>query len=490
MKKLIKITALTLCLSIFVGCGNANVDVLNTEEIALTNVEIENPTQRTMKDEYMYSGKIAASKSVDVTGKVAGIVASTNAEVGDYVSAGQILYSIDDVDIRNSIKTAQTSVNTAQAGVQSAQTGVATANGATMQSQLEGAKNAITNAETGVENSKKAVEDAEVAIQNAQMAFDRAKDEYEISKQLFNVGGIPEDTLNTVFNAYEQATNGLTMAKNSKVKAELGVKNAENAYEQAKKTYEILSTQTMSENSRRANDALNSARAGKASAEAALNSAKQQLAYCKVKSPISGTVLTKNVNKGSMSGGIAYTIVDLSSVDVEVNVSEMIATSLTIGTVVNINVPSLSNLKFSGAVTEIPPGANQDGTYKIKVNIPNDDGQLKSGMFAEVYFAKSTSDNAVVVPRNSVIKEGEESFVYVVDNDVATKKVVEIGIDAGDYIEIKSGINTNMKVVTKGQTYLADGDKVFIVADNGVESELPKMETTKDSEEDKKSKGE
>lgn len=479
MKKYIRITALVLCAAMLAGCGGKKGDMpMMEEEAKATSVEIENPTLNTVKDEYMYSGTIQAAETVDVSAKVSGTVEATYYEVGDTVTKGAVLYRIDDTDYQNSLKSAQASLTTANASVQSAKTGVDTANGATMKTQLESAKNSITSAETNLENSKKSLEDAEISVTNAQTNYDKAKSDYDINKQLYEVGGISEDTLDTYRISFEQAENALTTAQNSKTKAELSVKSAEDTLSQAKTTYDILSKETTAENARKANDSLNSAQASQKSASVAVDNAKQQIAYCTVTSPISGTVLSKNATTGSMISGVGYQIVDLSSVNVEVNASEQIATSVRVGDAVTIVIPSMSDEQFVGSITEIPPGANDDGTYTIKINIPNTTGELKAGMFAEVYFAKSTSDNAVIVPRDAVMdNNGEEYYVYVADGNTAKKVEVTVGIDTGDTIEVTSGLTVNDKVVVKGQTYLADGDPLNVVSDNGVDVE-PVTEAT------------
>lgn len=476
MKKCIRLTALVLCGVMLAGCGGKGKEPMDMEEEAkATSVEIANPTLNTVKDEYMYSGTIQAAETVDVSAKVSGNVAATYYEVGDKVSKGAVLYKIDDTDYQNSLKSAQASLNSANAGVQSAKTTVETANGAAMKSQLEASKNSITNAETSLQTAQKSFDDAKIAL-------DKAQSDYDINKQLFDVGGIPEDTLTTYKNALENATNSYS-------RAELSVTNAQNALQQAKTSYDILSKETTAENERKAKDGLNSALASQKTASVAVDNAKQQIAYCTVTSPISGTVLSKKVTTGAMASGVGYQIVDLSSLNVEVNASEQIATSVKVGDAVTINIPSMSlNGAFTGSITEIPPGANADGTYTIKINIPNTTGELKAGMFAEVYFAKATSSNAVILPRDAVLdNNGEEYYVFVADGNTAKRVNVTVGIDTGDTIEVTSGITLNDKVVIKGQTYLADGDALNVVSDNGVDIE-PVTEAQTAPEDDKGAK--
>ncbi len=489
MKKYLRFTAAALCIALLSGCGGKPKDKMPGEDqgVKATSVEVANPTINTVKDEYMYSGTIQAAETVDVSAKVQGTVAATYFNVGDTVTKGAVLYKIDDKDYQTALKSAQASLNSANAGVQSAKTGVATANGAVMRSQLESAKSAITNAQTALENAKKSVEDSKIAVTNAQTNFDKAQNDYDINKQLFDVGGLPEDTLNTYKIALDTAANALTTANNARDKAELGVKSAEDALNQANTSYNILANETTAENTKKANDALNTALAAQKSANVAVENARQQIAYCTVTSPISGTVLKKNVTTGAMAAGVGYQIVDLSSLKVEVNVSEQIATSVHVGDEVTINIPSMKEGgEFKGSITEIPPGANADGTYTVKINIPNTTGTLKAGMFAEVHFAKSTSNNAVILPRDAVMdNNGEEYYVFVAENgNTAIKKIVTVGIDTGDTIEVTSGVEATDKVVVKGQTYLADGDSINIVSDNGVETE-PVTEAASANEDDK-----
>lgn len=461
MKKYLRFTAAVLCVSMLAGCGGKGPgpEGMAQEEAKATSVEIANPTMKTVKDEYMYSGTIQAADTVDVSAKVQGTVAATYFEVGDKVTKGAVLYKIDDTDYQNSLKSAQASLNSANAGVRSAQTGVDTANGASMKTQLESAKSNITNAETSLQTAQKSLDDARIAR-------DKAQSDYTMDEQLFSVGGISQDALNSAKNNLDNANNAYSRAENA-------VTSAQNALNQAKTNYDILEKETAAENIRRANDSLNSAKASLNTATVAVDNAKQQVANCTVTSPISGTVLSKKVTAGAMASGVGYQIVDLSTVKVSVNASEQIATSVNVGDPVTINVPSMSTgSKFTGNITEIPPGANQDGTYTIKINIPNQNGALKAGMFAEVYFAKSTSNNAVILPRDAVMdNNGEEYYVYVADGSAAKKVPVTVGIDTGDTIEVTSGITLNDKVVIKGQTYLADGDSINIVSDNGQDME-------------------
>ncbi|GEM_PF-205865 len=546
MKKYVKITALMLAMLLVAGCAQKNKE--SSEQTAqtetITNVEVSKPEIRTMKDEYKYNGTLKPKDTVNVVGTLSANVEHAYYEVGEYVAKDAKLFDMDTEDVQLSINSAKASLDTVNANIRSAQTGVDLANGSSMESQLSSAKNNITNcqtslenaktaaqtaqkgvdnadiqikqAEIGVKNAQTAIDNAQIALNNAQIALNNAQQTYSDNRQLYEVGGISMEALNnsedaleqmqnsynTALNAYnsaqagydsanasyQSAVNAKETASNSLTTAQRAVQSAQTALEKANDDYDRLKNTTASENSRRASDSLNTAQASKSSVLAAIDQAQSKLDDASVSSPISGVVLEKNVTVGGFysAGQTAYKIADTSSMDIEVNISENISSILGLGSKVDITIPSISDEKFEGAVSELSPEANSDGTYKVKVRVPNPDGKLVSGKFANISFAKEESANALSVPRNSVIHKDDEYYVFIIDGDKAVKKNVQIGIDNGDYIEIKKGISVKDDVVTTGQTYLKDGDKVNIVAGDEENSSNTEVSTEVVTEENSK----
>lgn len=101
-------------------------------------------------------------------------------------------------------------------------------------------------------------------------------------------------------------------------------------------------------------------------------------------------------------------------------------------------------------------------------------------MMAEVSFTMAASDDTILLPRNAVIEKDNETYVYVINNGKAKKTAVELGIEAEDTIEIKSGLKKGDNVVTKGQTYLSDGEEVTIA--NTAAKTKEKTKTTEKGE--------
>ena len=114
--------------------------------------------------------------------------------------------------------------------------------------------------------------------------------------------------------------------------------------------------------------------------------------------------------------------------------------------------------------------------YTVKIELPNEEGFIKAGMMAEVNFTAEKAEDTIVLPRNAVITKEDETYVYVVENGAAKKVPVELGIEAADTIEITKGLKDGDDVVTKGQTYISDGEEVNVV----------NADTTEDKATDKK----
>ena len=80
----------------------------------------------------------------------------------------------------------------------------------------------------------------------------------------------------------------------------------------------------------------------------------------------------------------------------------------------------------------------------------------------QVEIETDTHKNAVLVPASAVVHEGEETAVFVVENQMAKRREVKTGIENTDRVEILSGVTTGEMVITSGQNGLPDGAKVTL----------------------------
>lgn len=242
----------------------------------------------------------------------------------------------------------------------------------------------------------------------------------------------------------------------------LGRDNAKNTYDNNKLLFDegIISKQEFDQ----IKYAYESAEAQLESIQVQMDNLKKNISDCSVTSPMTGVIATRGVERGGFASQAApaYTVMDLSTIKVEVGVSEQVLNTIKVGDQVSVLMTAVSPQPLYGTVSTISPAAGQTGMYTVKIEMNNADGKIKAGMMAEVSFTMESSNDTIVLPRNAVIEKDGETYVYVVEGGIAKKVAVELGIEADDTIEITSGLVDGDAVVTKGQTYISDGEEVKV----------------------------
>ena len=505
MKHFRILTASFLISSIIVsgitGCGGDGEMNAPTAEVNKTAAEVQLAKSDTIKSELVYAGQVKPNETVNVTSKISGQVAKVNYDVGDKVNAGDIMFTLDPKDIQDQIKQLQAQLNVSNASVKSAQTNLAHVDGAQSDSQLLALSTAVTNAEKSrenaqtdyenakitIENSKIAIETAKENVENAKASLDNVTERYNSMKLLYNAGTITKTDFDAIELSYTQAQkayataqnslansqNALTTAQNALTQRENAKATAETAYNQAKKNYDIYVGKTKGENRETAQASVNSAVASSQSVQTQISILQSTLNDTAVKAPISGIITAKNISETNMvsAQSAPFVIVDMSKVTVDVNVSERLINVIKQGDTVDVTIPTIGDVKIQGRIKSITPSADNTKTYPVKIEIDNSAGNIKPGMFAEIHFVESQKDNTLVVPRNTVLENENEKYVYVVEDGKAVKKTVETGIDNGDKIEITKGVSFGESIVVKGQSYLTDGEEVNIVGGDGSDSD-------------------
>lgn len=242
--------------------------------------------------------------------------------------------------------------------------------------------------------------------------------------------------------------------------AELNLNNTKNTYENNKILFdEEIISQTEFDQIKLAYE---TTEANLTATQIQIDNLKKNISDCTVTSPMSGVIAQRGVERGGFASQAApaYTVMDLSTIKVEVGVSEQVVNTIAIGDEVAVKMTAISAEPLTGRVSTISPSAGQTGTYTVKIELNNQDGAIKAGMLAEVSFTMEQSEEAFVLPRNAVLTKDGETYVYILEGNTAKKTPVETGIETGETIEITSGLSEGMEVVTKGQTYISDGEEV------------------------------
>jgi RND family efflux transporter MFP subunit len=101
--------------------------------------------------------------------------------------------------------------------------------------------------------------------------------------------------------------------------------------------------------------------------------------------------------------------------------------------------------------------------YDLELMVPNPDGRILPGMFAQVKLIKSVFDQALAVPLYAVITHGDESFVYVEKDGKAERRLIKPGVLVGWQVHVEAGLNPGDRVIVVGQRFLDDGQIVKVI---------------------------
>jgi Cu(I)/Ag(I) efflux system membrane fusion protein len=192
---------------------------------------------------------------------------------------------------------------------------------------------------------------------------------------------------------------------------------------------------------------------------AALESSGAALRRVPILAPIAGVLTELGVREGAQvqPGMAAFTITDLSSVWILLEVPEAQAALLRPGLRARARVQGLAGQEFEGRVDYIYPELNaQTRTVKARVVLANPGLALRPGMFADVALL-GAARNALTVPSEAVIQTGARSVVIVMDGERFRAATVKTGMERDGRTEVLSGLKEGERVVASGQ-FLIDSE--------------------------------
>jgi len=185
-----------------------------------------------------------------------------------------------------------------------------------------------------------------------------------------------------------------------------------------------------------------------------------------VRARVSGTITSLPLNQGdavSTQRPIA-TIGDLSRLQVVAAIPERYISRIRIGLPSDIYLEAWPGYAIPVSVSEMNPVVDPASrAMKIKLDIPSDETRAKAGMYAKIRIAIEEKKDVVKLPTDAVLRRFGDTFVFVVEEDVAAKRFVVLGITQGGIVEIVEGVEAGERVVIQGQTLLEDGGKIRIL---------------------------
>lgn len=460
--------------------------------------------RRDITNTFSGSGTISAANTYTVKSLVKGTVLTADFEVGDTIEKGTVLYTIDSSDVATSVEKAQLALEQAQRSYDD------TADAQYIRSVIGG-----TVASIKVKAGDYVTAGQEIATVRDDSSLLLTLEFPAADASGFAVGQAAEVILNGTFETLSgtvQAVAGtdtissgnllvrtVTIAvKNNgsltTAQAASAIINGVSALASARFDYQHQQTVTATTSGTvaavcvkegtaiEANTAIvqlsgtelsrqvQSAADSLLNAQLSMSDTQKQMENYTITSPISGTVIQKNVKAGDTVGTdttaseTLCTIYDLSYLEMTLNVDELEILSIKEGQTVTITADAIPDRTFTGVVTSVSAAGTTTGgttTYPVTIRI-DDTGDLLPGMNATAEIEVSSAENALTIPNGAVVRgnyvlvtKDSPSAVNAVQDMTAPDGYVYVKITTGtsddDYIEVASGLQ-------EGDTIAYDAD--------------------------------
>ncbi len=370
------------------------------------------------------TGSFVADESSNVASKVAGKVSNVYVNVGQFVSQGTTIIRLDDIDAKLRLNEAQVGVKQAEAAIRQAEARLGLAQNGKFNSStipevraasanLEQLEAELRQAETNEKRYRELVESGDVAM----ITYEQFRTQRDTAQARVN-------------SAKEQLNTAVNLAKQN-------------------------------------NEAIRSAQANLEGAKAQVATAQQAITDLVVKAPFSGFVSERPVSVGEFvtTSTPILVLLRVNPIKLQIQVNESDVSQLAIGRGVSVEVDAYKERKFSGTVSAINPALDvASRAATIEALIENGDNALRTGMFATVRIVRSGVNTGIFTPKSSVLRDDatQNYRIFVIEEGIAKLKVVQLGTEEGEMVQILSGVDADQVVATSNLKQLYEGAKVQV----------------------------
>ncbi len=382
-------------------------------------VEISKPVRRAMTRTLNMPATLTADESVDLFANVSGYIESVQVDIGDRVSAGDVLIKISVPEMLDELRQA-TAILEAR------------------RTRVEALKAKVTQAESRVQTAAAQVERFEAERHLRRITLQR-------QEALRKGNAIPEQAL-------DDSKGGLAVADAQVRIAGTNVDAAKAERLSAEADVKVASSEMMV-------------------ASANVARLTTLMAYTTIRAPFDGLIHARFVDSGafvrSAAQGPTTPLLSVSKVDrlrLVLEIPETDAPFVHVGTSVSVNVVSLRGDPMTAAVSRtaasIRPGTR---TMRAEVDLDNADGRLAAGMYAQVAITLETKKLALMIESKAIRVEGKKTSVLVAEDGVARSKPVGMGYDDGIWTEVVSGLDGNESIIVSSNGVVGPGAPVRVM---------------------------
>ena len=209
------------------------------------------------------------------------------------------------------------------------------------------------------------------------------------------------------------------------------------------------------------------AEAAQQTAQAQIAAVAVRLGETRISSPLTGVVVQRRLDPGTLvgppGGGAIVTVAQVDRLRVFITVNERELAGVGVGKDAHVEVDALPGRTFTGKVVRLSPTLDPaTRTLDAEVQLDNRSGELYPGMYGRGAIVVETHPKVPVVPVGAVVLTNKQAYAFVLDRggDIVRRRAITLGVDGGDWFEVKTGLHAGDEVVVAGSEGLSDGMKV------------------------------
>ncbi len=185
-----------------------------------------------------------------------------------------------------------------------------------------------------------------------------------------------------------------------------------------------------------------------------------------IRAPFGGHITDRSIKLGQhvRPGDILFTVSDFDPLIARIYLPEKDVYGLQEAREVRITLKANETTRFHGRIRQISPVVDTGtGTVKITVEATATPPEVRPGAFVTLDIVREVHPQAVLVPREAVIRELQDSYVFVARGDMVEKRPVSLGLEEGGRIEAISGLSPGERVIVAGQGGLRQGSMIKVI---------------------------
>lgn len=251
------------------------------------------------------------------------------------------------------------------------------------------------------------------------------------------------------------------------------VNRTEAIYEQSKSAYNRI--KSIVEQKAGTPQDLDDALANLKVAESNMSLAKARLSKTKIVAPFSGMIGARKVSVGSFVrvGQEIAQLANLNEIRVTFSAPEKFLSELKRNSEVTVSSSVFPGYEIRGRIISIEPILNSETrNVNVVARVQNPGQKFRPGMSADVSVVLNQKTQAVTIPTEAVFANGNQSFVFIVNNDSSVSAApIVLGLQTPQVVEVTNGLLSGMMVVRAGHQKLFDGAKVLPIRSENIKKE-------------------